>query len=185
MALVSRGKARLEPQRERARAGDQRRVDRQPQIARDRARHVLPWTFQIVDLPQERERHHGAEPHGLEECDIRTELQIREIPLSFDTSSAPDTAPADPGDPFAQPLTGESLDALRGGDNVHTVTNVSDVNGKVDGNTASNVTSGANLVDGGAFGNATGLSTVIQNSGSNVLIQNGMFVNVQFGPPGS
>ena len=110
------------------------------------------------------------------------ELQIREIPLSFDTSSAPDTAPADPGDPFAQPLTGESLDALRGGDNVHTVTNVSDVNGKVDGNTASNVTSGANLVDGGAFGNATGLSTVIQNSGNNVLIQNSTVVSIQFAP---
>ena len=110
------------------------------------------------------------------------ELQVREIPLSFDTASAPDTAPADPGDPFAQPLTGESLDALRGGDNVRTVTNVSDVNGKVDGNTARNVTSGANIVDGGAFGNATGLSTVIQNSGNNVLIQNSTVVSIQFAP---
>ena len=107
------------------------------------------------------------------------ELQVREIPLSFDTASAPDATVADP---FADPLTGESLDALRGGDNVHTVTNVSDVNGKVDGNTVSNVTSGANLVDGGAFGNATGLSTVIQNSGNNVLIQNSTVVSIQFAP---
>ena len=43
---------------------------------------------------------------------------------------------------------------------------------------------GRNIVTGGAFGNAAGINTVIQNSGANVLIQNGTAVNVQFGGPG-
>ncbi|HEY4582764.1 MAG TPA: hypothetical protein VIG88_07870 [Lysobacter sp.] len=112
------------------------------------------------------------------------EFAIRDILLLSDAAPAPVVdAPADPfAEPFAEPLVGESLDALRGGDNVHTVTNVSGVSGKVDGNSASNVTSGTNLVDGGAFGNAAGLSTVIQNSGNNVLIQNSTVVSIQFAP---
>lgn len=80
-------------------------------------------------------------------------------------------------------VAGDALDDLRGGtDNKTIVTNVSDVDGKVDGNTAINAVTGGNLVDGGAFGNATGLSTVIQNSGNNVLIQNSTVVSVQFAP---
>ncbi|HZX79598.1 MAG TPA: hypothetical protein VFE72_01420 [Lysobacter sp.] len=107
------------------------------------------------------------------------DLPIRDVPVLDEPAP---TAAADPTDPFADPLAGESLDALRGGDNVHTVTNISDVDGRVDGNTATNVVSGANLVDGGAFGNAAGLSTVIQNSGNNVLIQNSTVVSIQFAP---
>jgi hypothetical protein len=72
---------------------------------------------------------------------------------------------------------------MRGGtDNKTITTNVSDVDGTVDGNTAINAITGGNLMDGGAFGNAAGLSTVIQNSGNNVLIQNSTVVSVQFVP---
>ncbi len=56
--------------------------------------------------------------------------------------------------------------------------------GVVSGNVAHDNVSGQNVVGGGAFGNAAGISTVIQNSGNNVLIQNGTAVNVQFGGPG-
>ena len=82
---------------------------------------------------------------------------------------------------IGQALDSESLDALRGGEasidtHVHN-------GGEVDGNTADGVTSGANFIGEGAFNDVNGISTVIQNSGSNVLIQNGTAVNVQFVDP--
>jgi hypothetical protein len=85
---------------------------------------------------------------------------------------------------IGQPIEAAALDQLRGGDD-RVVENDIRVDGEVVGNSADHVTSGANIIDGGAFGNAAGVPTVIQNSGSNVLIQNAMIVNVQFGPPGS
>lgn len=78
------------------------------------------------------------------------------------------------------PLEAAELDALRGGDSVE---NHVDIDGEVTGNTADHITSGDNAVRGDALGNAAGIITLIQNSGSNVLIQNGMTVNVQFAPP--
>lgn len=75
-----------------------------------------------------------------------------------------------------------ALDALRGGDD--STENTVDIHGQVDGNTAQNIASGDNLISGGAFANASGIATVIQNSGSNVLIQNGMVVNVRFAGSG-
>jgi hypothetical protein len=75
------------------------------------------------------------------------------------------------------------LDGMRGGDgNVSTTTNRATLRGGVNGNTATNVVGGGNLLSDGSFGNAAGISTVIQNSGSNVLIQNSTIVNVQFVP---
>lgn len=75
-----------------------------------------------------------------------------------------------------------ALAALRGGDAAVVVS--VDNQGNVSGNSATAVVSGGNHVGDGAFANAAGLSTVIQNSGSNVLIQNGTSVNVRFGDPG-
>lgn len=73
------------------------------------------------------------------------------------------------------------LDELRGGDDVDNTVNI---DGRVDNNTADRIVSGSNVIQDGAFANANGISTVIQNSGSNVLIQNGMVVTVQFADPG-
>lgn len=90
---------------------------------------------------------------------------------------------------FAAPVEGlgpaldpAALDAYRGGDD--SVENDVDIHGQVGGNTAQNTISGNNTLNGDAFSNASGISTVIQNSGSNVLIQNGMIVNVQFNGSG-
>lgn len=84
--------------------------------------------------------------------------------------------------PFDSPaLDGGALDALRGGDQHTQVWTHNE--GQVDGNSANGVVSGNNVLDGGAFANAAGINTVIQNSGSNVLIQNGTAVNVQFVNP--
>lgn len=75
----------------------------------------------------------------------------------------------------------DALDGYRGGDDVE---NNVIIDGSVTGNTADRIVSGSNTIQDGAFANANGISTVIQNSGSNVLIQNGMVVNVQFVDPG-
>lgn len=80
------------------------------------------------------------------------------------------------------PLPAGSLQSMRGGDS--STTNNVDIRGGVGGNTATDVVSGTNVIQGGSFANANGISTVIQNSGSNVLIQNGTVVNVQFVDPG-
>lgn len=105
-----------------------------------------------------------------------------------DTQPAADApaidAPAiDAGPAFGTALPSERLETMRGGDgNVSTTTNRADIRGNVGGNSATNVIAGGNGIADGSFGNAAGISTVIQNSGSNVLIQNSTIVNVQFVP---
>jgi hypothetical protein len=89
-------------------------------------------------------------------------------------------APVATGQDAWSPLASRELDALRGGDSVE---NSVDILGEVTNNTAENIVSGDNVVRGEALGNAAGINTLIQNSGSNVLIQNGMTINVQFAPP--
>lgn len=79
------------------------------------------------------------------------------------------------------PVDAGELDQLRGGES--TVANDVLIDGTVEGNTADRIVSGANAISDGAFTNANGINTVIQNTGSNVLIQNGMVVNVQFVAP--
>lgn len=78
------------------------------------------------------------------------------------------------------------LAALRGGESIELdiVENTASANGVVSGNHAENIISGTNTLAGEAFSGANGINTAIQNSGSNVLIQNAMVVNVQFTDPG-
>lgn len=93
------------------------------------------------------------------------------------TVAAAPEAPVEPVRGLGTRLDPAALDALRGGDSVD---NQVDIHGQVDGNSAQNTVSGGNTLGGDAFANASGIAIVIQNSGSNVLIQNGMVVNVQF-----
>lgn len=76
-------------------------------------------------------------------------------------------------------LDGGRLQKLRGG-NIDSQVNAANA-GWLGGNNADHVVAGDNMIDGGAFAHAAGVNTVIQNSGSNVLIQNGTAINVQFG----
>ena len=78
----------------------------------------------------------------------------------------------------SSPLSADVLDMYRGGTEVH-VANDNTVDGNVYGNQASNLTTGTNLINEGSFAGANGVSTVIQNSGNNVLIQNSTIVNLQ------
>ncbi len=100
-------------------------------------------------------------------------------PAAMPATSAHD-ATQTPTVPAWQPVALSQLDGLRGGDGAES--NVL-IDGLVDGNTAENIETGDNLLGGGAFGHASGINTVIQNSGSNVLIQSGTAVSVQFSSP--
>jgi hypothetical protein len=77
------------------------------------------------------------------------------------------------------PVREEALSALRGG---AAVDNSIVSNGSVRDTSATNVVTGSNSISEGSFANASGLPTVIQNTGANVLIQNSTIVNVQFKP---
>lgn len=96
----------------------------------------------------------------------------RAHPLLASTSTLGGGTPVDLG----------RLAAMRGGQDTNE-SNTS-VDGSVHDNTADHVVSGSNSINDGAFANASGLNTVIQNSGSNVLIQNGMSIQVIFANPG-
>jgi len=56
------------------------------------------------------------------------------------------------------------------------------LNGTVTNDTADHVISGANVITGGSFSGEVGIPVVIQNSGSNVLIQNATVISVEFKP---
>lgn len=58
-------------------------------------------------------------------------------------------------------------------------TNTNNLDGGVYDNSASDLVTGYNMVSDGSLANNAGLSTVIQNSGNNVLIQNALILNIQ------
>jgi len=106
----------------------------------------------------------------------------------------PPSSPAVQGDPQTMPeigsaMSSEELGGLNGQKEVSI--DIKDVNAifsNVDnkgflGNnsiegTNSHFTTGANLIDGSAFSGMNGITTVIQNSGNQVLIQNATVVDV-------
>jgi hypothetical protein len=74
-------------------------------------------------------------------------------------------------------MADEQLDQMRGR---QTVSNSNDVDGLLYNNEAVSNVTGSNFVTDGSFAGMTGFSTVIQNSGNNVLIQNATVLNLQF-----
>lgn len=94
--------------------------------------------------------------------------------------SAP-TLRSEPRDAIGVPVGSAKLETLRGGES--RVDNEVVIDGTVSDNVAEDLVTGSNAITGDAFSNTSGISTVIQNTGNNVLIQNGMVVNVQFVAP--
>jgi hypothetical protein len=80
---------------------------------------------------------------------------------------------------FGQPVSTETLQHSSGSGLVQ---NNQSITGTVTGDSASHLTTGANSITGDAFSGSTGLPSVVQNSGNNVLIQTGVIVNVQLKP---
>lgn len=78
---------------------------------------------------------------------------------------------------FGAPMESSHLESYRGGFDL--VKNDMKLMGTVANNSAEHVWSGNNVIAEGAFSNASGFPMVVQNSGSNVLIQNATIVNVQ------
>ena len=74
-------------------------------------------------------------------------------------------------------MADDQLDQMRGR---QTVFNTNDVDGQLYNNEAFSNVTGSNFVTDGSFANMSGFSTVIQNSGNNVLIQNATVLNLQF-----
>lgn len=110
-------------------------------------------------------------------------------PQTEATAAVPAAVPTDPpatterGTLFgatAKAVATDKLEGIRGGAEV--VVNDMRLHGTVADNAAINVLSGGNSIADGSFSNASGLPTVIQNTGSNVLIQNATILNVQFKP---
>ena len=78
---------------------------------------------------------------------------------------------------WGEAVTSERLGRTTGKDDA--IHNEATLGGTVGNNTAINTVSGNNIIDNGSFANAQGLPMVIQNSGSNVLIQNATVINLQ------
>jgi hypothetical protein len=86
------------------------------------------------------------------------------LPCSGGARAEDDNAPP----VFQKTVPAEVMGAQRG----RAVLTIMDVDGNVQDNAAINNITGRNVITSGAFANASGLSTAIQNSGNNVLIQN-------------
>lgn len=83
-------------------------------------------------------------------------------------------------DAFGAPVSADTLKHYSGG--AITVNSTQAITGTVSNDSASQVVTGNNAITGDAFSSASGLPSVIQNSGNNVLIQNGVIVNVEMKP---
>jgi len=77
----------------------------------------------------------------------------------------------------------DELDNARGREGVDMTTlNNMNVRATLSGNQANNTVNGYNIIDHGAFAQASGINSVIQNSGNNVIIQDSTIVNVTIIP---
>jgi hypothetical protein len=80
---------------------------------------------------------------------------------------------------WGRPVASAQLDAQRGGMNTGPVTlNTNMLNATLFDTSAKGNVTGNNTITEGAFVGASGLPTVIQNSGNNVIIQNGTVLNL-------
>jgi len=75
-------------------------------------------------------------------------------------------------------IASATLEKIRGGSEV-SVVNDSHLAGVVGQNQAHDLVTGNNVITDGSMAGASGFSTVIQNSGNNVLIQNSTIINLQ------
>jgi hypothetical protein len=77
----------------------------------------------------------------------------------------------------------EELDNARGREGID-MTNINNMNVRatLSGNQANNNVNGYNIIDHGSFAQASGINTVIQNTGNNVIIQDATNVIVTIIP---
>lgn len=104
---------------------------------------------------------------------------LEKLPIKIDFLSEVNVAPSARSEAGAwgEAVTAERLGRTSGKDD--TVHTEAVLGGTVGNNTAVNTVSGSNIIDSGSFANAQGLPMVIQNSGSNVLIQSATVINLR------
>lgn len=78
----------------------------------------------------------------------------------------------------------DELDNVRGRGGVVNITTVvnSNIDAELSNNTAINNVTGFNIIDNNAFTEASGIFSIIQNTGNNVIIQDSTIVNVTITP---
>ena len=102
------------------------------------------------------------------------------LPLPVSAEEADQAAMLRAGDVFGSvAVDSQDLAFSRGGAELDITLNDVKTNGAVSNNQASNLTTGSNFVNDGSFAGAAGFSTVVQNSGNNVLIQNATVINLK------
>jgi hypothetical protein len=100
------------------------------------------------------------------------------LPVKISFLSEIHVAPSDDAaDPWSDPAATDRLARTTGKDD--TIHTEAVLGGTVGSNTALNTVSGNNIIDSGSFTNTQGLPVVIQNSGSNVLIQSATTINLR------
>jgi len=99
---------------------------------------------------------------------LTADVNADELPITHGASAVPG---------LGVPLEAVQLETYRGGFDV--VKNDMLLSGAVTNNSAVDVLSGSNYIANGSFANANGVPMVVQNSGSNVLIQNATIINLQ------
>ena len=110
-------------------------------------------------------------------------MRAAQLTIAFVLALAvPIAAYSDETATLGTPVSSTTLDEQRGGDDTEIHNNIN-INGDVTDNTATNVVTGANNIQNGSFDNASGVLSVVQNTGANVLIQSATIVNVQFTEP--
>lgn len=82
------------------------------------------------------------------------------------------------------PVSGATLDSLSGGqslsiDTIDMLLNNMELKAEMKGNLLQNATTGMNGISDEAFAHASGISTVVQNSGNQVIINNALILNLQ------
>lgn len=102
---------------------------------------------------------------------------VSKSPVTLEAAPVLSAVPVDVSG-FGVPMASDSLDEYRGGFDL--VKNDMQLSGTVANNTAVNVLSGGNSIAEGSFANSSGFPMVVQNSGSNVLIQNATIINLQY-----
>jgi hypothetical protein len=111
---------------------------------------------------------------------VTTLLGAAFLPLQVGADEAGHAATMRAGEVFGNvAVDSEDLAVSRGGAELDITLNEAKTTGVVGGNHASNLTTGSNFVNDGSFAGAAGFSTVVQNSGNNVLIQNATVINLR------
>jgi hypothetical protein len=111
---------------------------------------------------------------------LTTLLGAALLPLQVTAEQADQAPTLRAGDMFGiAAVDTQDLAVSRGGAELDLTLNEAKTTGVVGGNHASNLSTGSNYVSDGSFAGATGFSTVVQNSGNNVLIQNATVINLK------